>query len=127
LITAGEHKGMLDPFSPVDAKEVEYAKTLIKDVHQQFINVVKEGRGKRLKETPDMFSGLIWTGAKSVELGLADGLGTLDSVARDVIKAEEIVDYSRKENIAEKFARRFGVAAANTMVEALLRASPLLR
>jgi protease-4 len=127
LITAGEHKGMLDPFSPVDAKEVEYAKTLIKDVHQQFINVVKEGRGKRLKETPDMFSGLIWTGAKSVELGLADGYGTLDTVARDVIKAEDIVDYTQKEGFAEKVAKRFGASMANAVVESALRALPVMR
>jgi protease IV len=127
LITAGENKGMLDPFSPVETKEVEYAKTLIKDVHQQFINVVKEGRGKRLKETPDMFSGLIWTGAKSVELGLADGFGTLDSIARDVIKAEDIVDYTQKEGFAEKVAKRFGAAAANTFAEYAIRALPVMR
>jgi len=127
LITAGENKGMLDPFSPINPRDVEHAREMVNDIHQQFISVVREGRGKRLKETPDMFTGLIWTGQKSIELGLADGLGTLDSVARDVIKADEIVDYSRKENIAEKFARRFGVAAANTMVEALLRSSPMLR
>jgi len=127
LITAGENKGMLDPFSPVQEKDVEHAKKLVNDIHQQFIAVVREGRGKRLKETPDMFSGLIWTGQMSIDLGLADGLGSLDSVARDVVKAEEIVDFSQKENFAEKFARRFGVAAGNTIVEALLRASPALR
>src|ERR1041384_3141332 len=76
LITAGENKGMLDPFSPVDQKDVQHAKVLINDVHQQFISAVKEGRGKRLKESPDMFSGLIWTGEKSVDLGLADALGS---------------------------------------------------
>jgi protease IV len=127
LITAGENKGMLDPFSPVHEKDVEHARKLVNDIHQQFIATVREGRGKRLKETPDMFSGLIWTGQMSVDLGLTDGIGTLDSVARDVVKAEEIVDFSQKEGIAEKFARRFGAAAANTMVEALLRASPSLR
>jgi len=127
LITAGENKGMLDPFSPVQEKDVEHAKKLVNDIHQQFIAVVREGRGKRLKETPDMFSGLIWTGQMSIDLGLADGIGSLDSVARDVVKADEIVDFSRKENIAEKFARRFGVAAGNTIVEALLRVSPVLR
>ena len=127
LITAGAHKGMLDPFSPVDPQEVEYAKTLIKDVHQQFINVVKEGRGKRLKETPDMFSGLIWTGEKSVELGLADGYGTLDTVARDVIKAEDIVDYTQKEGFAEKVAKRFGASMANAVMESALRALPVMR
>jgi protease-4 len=127
LITAGENKGMLDPFSPVNPRDVEHAREMVNDIHQQFIAVVREGRGKRLKETPDMFSGLIWTGQKSIDLGLADGLGTLDSVAREVIKAEEIVDFSQKENIAEKFARRFGASAANTLVEALMRASPSLR
>ncbi|HET7198707.1 MAG TPA: S49 family peptidase, partial [Burkholderiales bacterium] len=95
LITAGEHKGMLDPFSPLSAQDKAYAQKLIDDVHQQFIAVVREGRGKRLKETPEMFSGLFWTGDKSVALGLADGYGTLDSVARDVIKAEDIVDYTQ--------------------------------
>jgi len=127
LITAGENKGMLDPFSPVQQRDVEHAKKLVNDIHQQFIAVVREGRGKRLKETPDMFSGLIWTGQMSIDLGLADGLGTLDSVARDVIKAEDIVDFTQKENFAEKVARRFGASAASTAVEALLRASPVLR
>src|SRR5690349_22137783 len=100
---------------------------MMKDIHEQFISVVREGRGKRLKETPDMFSGLIWTGDKSVELGLADGFGTLESVARDVIKAEDIVDYTQKEGIAEKVARRFGAAAASTFADMMLRSSPLLR
>jgi protease IV len=127
LITAGENKGMLDPFSPQSEKDRAYAQKLIEDVHQQFIAVVREGRGKRLKETPDMFSGLIWTGDKSVEIGLADGFGTLDSVARDVIKAEDIVDYTQKEGIAEKVARRFGAAAAGALAEMALRSSPLLR
>jgi protease-4 len=127
LITAGDNKGMLDPFSPVNPRDVEHARELVKDIHQQFISVVREGRGKRLKETPEMFSGLIWTGEKSVELGLADGLGTLDSVARDVIKAEEIVDYSQKEGFAEKVAKRFGAAAASTFAEMLVRSAPLMR
>ena len=123
LITAGDNKGMLDPFSPLDEKDKEHVKKLMADIHQQFIGVVKEGRGKRLKESPDIFSGLIWTGQGSVELGLADGIGSLEYVAREVIKAEEIRDYTISEGIAEKFARRFGAAAANTFVEALLRAS----
>jgi len=127
LITAGENKGMLDPFSPVNDKDVEHARLLIKDIHQQFIGVVREGRGKRLKETPDMFSGLIWTGQMSIELGLADGLGSLESVARDVVKAEDIVDYSQKENIAEKLARRFGASVASSLAEYALRASPGIR
>jgi len=127
LITAGENKGMLDPFSPVNDKDVEHARLLIKDIHQQFIGVVREGRGKRLKETPDMFSGLIWTGQMSIELGLADGLGSLESVARDVVKAEDIVDYSQKENFAEKVARRFGASVASSLAEYALRASPGIR
>jgi protease IV len=123
LITAGDNKGMLDPFSPLDDKDKEHIKTLMGDIHQQFIGVVKEGRGKRLKDAPEIFSGLIWTGSRSVELGLADGFGSLEYVAREVIKAEEIRDFTITEGIAEKFARRFGAAAASTFVEALLRAS----
>src|SRR5260221_479090 len=124
LITAGENKGMLDPFSPVNDKDVEHAKKLTDEIHQQFIAVVREGRGKRLKETADTFSGLIWTGQASIELGLTDGLGSLESVARDVVKAEDIVDFTMKEGIAEKFARRFGAGAATALVEIALRYSP---
>jgi len=123
LLTAGENKGMLDPFSPIDPKDKAHIQTMLGDIHQQFIGVVKEGRGKRLKESPEIFSGLIWTGQKSIDLGLADAIGSLESVARDVVKAEEIVDFTQKEGIAEKFARRFGAAAANTFAEAVLRAS----
>jgi len=121
LLTAGENKGMLDPFSPLRPRDREYAQTLMNEIHQQFIAVVREGRGKRLKETPDTFSGLIWSGQKSIELGLADGVGSLDQVARDVIKAEDIVDFTQKENLAEKFARRFGAGAAQALAELALR------
>jgi protease-4 len=117
LITAGKNKALLDPFLPLDESHKQIAQELIGEIHNQFIAAVKEGRGKRLKETPDMFSGLIWTGVKSVELGLADGLGGLDYVAREVIKAEEIVDYTQKENLAEKFARRFGAGAMGALLE----------
>jgi protease IV len=123
LITAGGNKGMLDPFSPLTDKDKEYAKQLMADIHQQFIGVVREGRGKRLKESPDTFSGLIWTGQKSVELGLADGFGSLESVARDVVKAEDIVDFSARESVIEKFARRFGASAASALMESALRNS----
>ena len=123
LITAGENKGMLDPFSPLDEKDKAHAKLLMGEIHQQFIGVVREGRGKRLKETPEIFSGLIWTGQKSIELGLADGIGSLESVAREVVNAEDIVDFTQKEGLAEKFAKRFGAAAAGAIVESLLRAS----
>lgn len=127
LITAGENKGMLDPFSPLEDKDKEYVKGLMKDVHEQFIGAVREGRGKRLKESPDLFSGLIWTGQKSIELGLADGIGSLEFVAREVVKAEEIVDFTQKENLAEKFAKRFGAAAATALAEVALRYSPAIR
>lgn len=116
LLTAGENKGFLDPFSPQDAKQKQHAQVLLNDIHQQFIQVVREGRGKRLKETPEMFSGLMWTGAQSVQLGLADGFGTVDSIARDVIKAEKTVDFSVRENIAERFAKRLGADMAKSLM-----------
>ncbi|MGH8692105.1 MAG: S49 family peptidase, partial [Burkholderiales bacterium] len=112
LITAGENKGMLDPFSPLEEKDREHVRKLMGDIHEQFIGAVREGRGKRLKDSPEIFSGLIWTGQKSVDLGLADGFGSLEYVAREVIKAEEIRDYTISEGVAEKLARRFGAAAA---------------
>jgi len=124
LITAGENKAFLDPFSPLQEKHKEFAQKLANEIHQQFIAVVREGRGKRLKEGPDTFSGLIWSGEKSIELGLADGVGSLDYVAREVVKAEEIVDFTQKENLAEKFAKRFGAGAASALAELALRYSP---
>jgi protease-4 len=127
LLTAGENKGFLDPFLPVDERQKQHAQTLLEDIHQQFIGVVREGRGKRLKETPEMFSGLFWTGQKSLELGLVDAFGSLDYVAREVIKAENIVDYTQKENLAEKFARRFGAGAASAILELAIRQVPQLR
>ncbi len=114
LLTAGANKGFLDPFSPQSPQQKEYAHALLDDIHQQFIDVVKAGRGKRLKETPEIFSGLIWTGAQSLQLGLADDFGSVDSVARDVIKAEKVFDYSVRDNIAERFAKRLGAGAVNS-------------
>lgn len=113
LMTAGENKGFMDPFSPVNAGQQVHAKNMLAEIHQQFIEVVKQGRGKRLKESPDIFSGLIWTGQKSIELGLADGMGNMESVARDVIKAEDIVDFTTHEGIAERLAKRFGAGMAS--------------
>jgi protease-4 len=112
LLTAGENKGFLDPFSPQAPQHKAHAQTLLNDIHQQFIDVVKTGRGKRLKETPEMFSGLMWTGAQSIQLGLADDFGSVDLVARDVIKAEKVLDYSVKDNIAERFAKRLGASTS---------------
>lgn len=110
LLTAGDNKGFLDPFSPQAPQHKEHAQVLLNDIHKQFIDVVKAGRGQRLKESPEMFSGLMWTGVQSVELGLADDFGSVDSVARDVVKAEKVLDYSVKDNIAERFAKRLGAS-----------------
>ncbi|MFT3849942.1 MAG: S49 family peptidase [Propionivibrio sp.] len=115
LLTAGDNKGFLDPFSPQDEKQKEHAQLLLREIHQQFIDVVRQGRGKRLKETPEMFSGLMWTGSQGVAMGLADGYGTVDSVARDLIKAEKVLDYSVKENIAERFAKRLGAEVGQSI------------
>ena len=119
LLTAGENKGFLDPFSPQSEAHKQHAQTMLEQIHRQFIDVVKKGRGERLKETPEMFSGLFWTGEQSVALGLADDFGSLDSVARDVVKAEELVDYTNKKNLAERFAKRFGAAMGEGAVKAL--------
>ena len=113
LMTAGENKGFLDPFSPINPVQQEHVHKMLAEIHQQFIDVVKQGRGKRLKESPDTFSGLIWTGQKSIELGLADDMGSLESVARDVVKAEDIVDFTTKEGLAERLAKRFGAGVAS--------------
>lgn len=115
LLTAGTNKGFLDPFSPQDEKQKEHAQVLLGEIHKQFIEVVRQGRGKRLKESPEMFSGLMWTGSQSISMGLADEFGTVDSVARDVIKAETVLDYSVKENIAERFAKRLGAEMGQSM------------
>lgn len=109
LITAGENKGFLDPFSEANPYQTEFAKQMAEEIHRQFIQVVKEGRGEKLAQNPELFSGLVWTGAKSVELGLADELGSIDTVARDVLKAEDILDYTEQDSFAERFAQRVGV------------------
>ncbi|MEN9628621.1 MAG: hypothetical protein RJA10_1848 [Pseudomonadota bacterium] len=119
LLTAGENKGMLDPFSPQNERQTAYAKAMIDQIHQQFITVVKRGRGERLKETPDTFSGMVWNGEEAIKLGLADKLGNLDYVAREVVKAEEVVDYTPRDNVAERLAKRFGAAMGQGMVKAL--------
>jgi protease-4 len=113
LMTAGENKGFMDPFSPRNPKHEAFTKSLLGDIHQQFIEVVRTGRGKRLKETPEMFSGLFWTGDKAIKLGLADDIGSVDSVARDVFKAEKVVDYTARENIADRLAKKLGAGVAS--------------
>ena len=126
-ITAGENKKFLDPFSPVNPAHKAFAEKMLAEIHDQFIAVVRQGRGKRLKETPELFSGLVWVGPKSIELGLADALGSVDSVARDVIKAEDVVDFTPHENIAERVARKFGAAMAEALVKVSGTAGAQLR
>jgi protease-4 len=126
LMTAGLNKGFLDPFSPQTETQRAYAQTMLDQIHQQFISVVKTGRGTRLKETPETFSGLFWSGQQAIEFGLADQLGSLDYVAREVVKAEEIIDYTRRENVAERLAKRFGAALGAGAVHAI-RVIPALR
>ena len=126
LLTAGENKGFLDPFSPQNDKQRAFAQGMLNQIHQQFIAVVKAGRGTRLKETPDMFSGLFWSGQQAVELGLVDQLGNLDYVAREVVKAEEIIDYTRRDNVAERLAKRFGAAMGEGAIKAF-KAIPAIR
>lgn len=127
LLTAGSNKGMLDPFSPLEPGQRAHAQTMLNQIHQQFIDVVRQGRGERLKETDDTFSGLFWTGQEAIEQGLADKYGTLDSVARDVVHAEQVIDYTRSENIAERFAKRFGAAVGGGAVDALHGMLPAIR
>ncbi len=116
LQTAGRNKGIGDPFSPLNDEQKAHLQAMLDDIHQQFIKVVRDGRGTRLKENPDLFSGLLWTGEQSIALGLADDYGTVDSVARDVVKAEDVVDYTERQSISERFARRFGAEVGSSLV-----------
>ena len=127
LLTAGENKGFLDPFSPMSGQQRQYAQQMLDQIHEQFIGVVKKGRGERLHETPEIFSGLFWTGQQAVELGLADKLGSLDYVAREVVKAEEVIDYTRRDNVAERLAKRFGAAVGAGSVQAMRSLAPAVR
>jgi protease-4 len=126
LMTAGVNKGFLDPFSPQTEIQRAFAQSMLDQIHKQFIDVVKAGRGTRLKETPEIFSGLFWSGQQAIELGLADQLGNLDFVAREVVKAEDIVDYTRRENVAERLVKRFGAAIGEGAIHAL-KAIPAIR
>ncbi len=127
LMTAGENKGFLDPFSPQTAPQRQHAQAMLNQIHTQFIDVVKKGRGDRLKETPELFSGLFWSGQQAVDLGLADSLGSIDGVARDVVKAPDVIDYTQRENVAERLVKRFGVAVGEGSVRAMRMAGAGLR
>jgi protease-4 len=119
LLTAGENKGIGDPFSPLPPKQREFIQVMLDQIHQQFIAVVKSGRGARLKQSPELFSGLFWNGQQALEMGLIDHLGNLDQVAREVVKAEEVIDYTPKENVAERLAKKFGAAIGAGAVKAM--------
>ncbi len=118
LLTAGDHKGFLDPFSPEKPEEVAHVKSLLDNIHQQFIATVKKGRGDRLKEGKNLFSGYIWTGEQSLKLGLVDALGSSSYVAREVIGVEDIVDFSQQKPLFQKFADSLGLAMAKAMSSA---------
>jgi protease-4 len=125
LMTAGANKGFLDPFSPQTEAQRKHAQAMLDQIHSQFIEVVKKGRGDRLKETPDMFSGLFWSGQQAVDLGLADSLGSLDGVAREVVKAPDVIDYTQRENVAERLVKRFGAAVGEGTVRTLRNSTGL--
>ncbi len=119
LITSGESKSLLDPFSPLKQNEVEHVKMLLDNIHAQFIAAVRQGRGERLRDDPEIFSGLIWTGEKGVELGLLDGLGSTSYVAREIIGAEDLVDYTSRPDMLSRFAERLGVALGRELASVL--------
>ena len=120
LYTAGESKGFLDPFTPSKESDVEHVTMLLADIHEQFKNAVKEGRGERLKEDPKLFTGLVWTGEESVDMGLADHTGSAGYVAREVIGAEEIVDFTQEPDLLERISDRIGVAMVRAMSNVFL-------
>lgn len=127
LLTAGEHKGFLDPFSPLKPEDRKHAQKLLNDIHRQFITRVREGRGDALKETRDMYSGLFWTGEQAVAMGLVDEIGSAGYVARDVIGAEEVADFTYREGLIDRFARRFGAAMGRTLSSEFLGRAPALK
>ncbi|MBL8311722.1 MAG: S49 family peptidase [Burkholderiales bacterium] len=119
-VTAGENKAFLDPFSPMKPEHKAHLEAMLGDVHQQFVKAVKDGRGERLKaNTPGLFTGLVWSGNKAVELGLVDGINTVEGVARDISKAPDLVDYTIEENAFDKFARKLGTSFGAGVVQAV--------
>jgi protease IV len=118
MLTAGESKGFLDPFSPMDPGARVHAQKMLDDIHRQFIDAVRAGRGNKLKEDERLFTGLVWTGQKSIDLGLADALGSVAYVAREVIKADKIVDFTPKENLLERFASKLGTEFSGALLHA---------
>lgn len=112
LYTAGKHKGFLDPFSDVNPEEKAHVQSMLNDIHSEFIQSVKSGRGERLKNNPDLFTGLVWAGSESIKLGLTDAVGDVRSVAKNEIGEEKIVDFTAKQPFIEKLAKSMGAATA---------------
>jgi protease-4 len=127
LYTAGESKAFLDPFLPSKAADVAHIETLLVDIHEQFINAVKDGRGDRLKQSEDMFSGLIWTGKESLDMGLVDGLGSSSYVAREIIEAEEIVEFTAEPDLLERLSDRLGIGVARALAGILGNSTATIR
>ena len=125
LMTAGEHKGLLDPFQPENEFEKQHVQSLLDEIHQQFIDVVVEGRGDKLTKDKNIFSGLFWTGEQALELGLVDGFGSASYVAREVVGVEDIQDYTFREDVFQRFAKRLGTAMVDPVIKAL--SYPVLR
>jgi protease-4 len=127
LMTAGENKGFLDPFSPSDAQQEVFVKNMLNEIHQQFIGAVREGRGERLKQSPEVFSGLVWSGQQAVPMGLIDGLGNLDSVARDIIQVEDLVDYTVREDWSTRLTKQLGASMGQGLASRLSDSAWTLR
>jgi protease-4 len=121
LLTAGENKAMLDPFSPINPKHQALAQNMLNEIHEQFKAEVRQGRGARLIETPETFSGLFWSGEQSIKIGLADAIGSADYVAREVIKQKEIVDFTHQDDFASRIAKRIGASASASFGETLAK------
>ena len=120
LITAGENKAILDPFLPVQPKQREFMQELLKEVHNQFIEVVKKGRRNKLANNPEISSGLFWSGESAINLGLADGYGDIDLVAREIIGYEKIIDFTTQSNFADRFAKKLGASIGSSLSNDIL-------
>jgi len=120
LIISGENKAILDPFLPVQPKQKEFMQNLLKQVHNQFIEVVKKGRGDKLADNPKIFSGLFWSGESAIDLGLADGYGDIDLVAREIVGYEKIIDFTAQSNFADRFAKRLGASISSSLSNDIL-------
>ena len=120
LIISGENKAILDPFLPVQPKQKEFMQNLLKQVHNQFIEVVKKGRGDKLADNPKIFSGLFWSGESAIDLGLADGYGDIDLVAREIVGYEKIIDFTAQSNFADRFAKKLGASISSSLSNDIL-------